>query len=59
MTPEFVQAAHARNLKVEPWTINDPEQMRQYLAWGVDGMITDRPDLLLEILGRQNQASIP
>jgi len=53
MTPGFVQAAHARNLKVEPWTINDPEQMKLYLEWGVDGMITDRPDLLLEILGRK------
>lgn len=53
MTPGFVQAAHARNLKVEPWTINDPEQMKLYIEWGVDGMITDRPDLLLEILGRK------
>jgi glycerophosphoryl diester phosphodiesterase len=53
MTPGFVQAAHARNLKVEPWTINDPQQMKLYLEWGVDGMITDRPDLLLEILGRK------
>lgn len=53
MTPAFVQAAHARNLKVEPWTINDPEQMKLYIEWGVDGMITDRPDLLLEILGRK------
>lgn len=53
MTPGFVRAAHTRNLKVEPWTINDPEQMKLYLDWGVDGMITDRPDLLLEILGRR------
>jgi glycerophosphoryl diester phosphodiesterase len=53
MTPGFVRAAHARNLMVEPWTINDPEQMQLYLDWGVDGMITDRPDLLLEILGRR------
>jgi len=52
MTAQFVRAAHARNLKVEPWTIDDPAQMRQYIAWGVDGLITDRPDLLLEVLGR-------
>ena len=52
MTAQFVRAAHERNLKVEPWTINDPEQMRQYIDWGVDGIITDRPDILLEILGR-------
>jgi len=53
MTPGFVRAAHARNLKVETWTINDPEEMKLYLEWGVDGIITDRPDLLLEILGRR------
>lgn len=53
MTPGFVEAAHARNLKVEPWTINDPEQMELYIGWGVDGIITDRPDLLLEVLGRK------
>jgi len=52
MTAQFVRAAHERNLKVEPWTIDNPEQMQQYIDWGVDGIITDRPDILLEILGR-------
>jgi glycerophosphoryl diester phosphodiesterase len=53
MTEAFVRAAHERGLAVEPWTIDDPEQMRQYIDWGVDGIITDRPDLMLELLGRQ------
>ncbi len=53
MTEAFVRAAHERGLAVEPWTINDPEQMRKYIQWGVDGIITDRPDLMLEILGRR------
>ena len=52
MTTQFVSAAHERNLRVEPWTIDDPEQMKQYIEWGVDGIITDRPDLMLEILDR-------
>ena len=52
MTTQFVRAAHERNLRVEPWTIDDPEQMKQYIEWGVDGIITDRPDLMLEILDR-------
>lgn len=52
MTEAFVKASHARNLAVEPWTINDEETMRQFIAWGVDGIITDRPDIMLEILGR-------
>lgn len=53
MTAQFVRAAHERNLRVEPWTIDDPGQMKQYIDWGVDGLITDRPDLMLEILGRK------
>jgi glycerophosphoryl diester phosphodiesterase len=52
MTPVFVRAAHERGLTVEPWTINDPDEMRKYIEWGVDGIITDRPDILLEVLGR-------
>lgn len=52
MTPAFVQAAHARNLAVEPWTINDAETMRKFIEWGVDGIITDRPDIMMEVLGR-------
>jgi len=52
MTAQFVRAAHERNLRVEPWTIDDPEQMQLYIDWGVDGIITDRPDLMLELLGR-------
>ncbi|MFM8368762.1 MAG: glycerophosphodiester phosphodiesterase [Chloroflexota bacterium] len=52
MTPAFVRAAHARNLAVAPWTINDEETMRKFIEWGVDGIITDRPDILMEVLGR-------
>ena len=52
MTAQFVHAAHERNLRVEPWTIDDPEQMKQYIEWGVDSIITDRPDLMLQVLGR-------
>ncbi len=52
MTPSFVRAAHERGLAVEPWTIDDPEQMRLFIEWGVDGIMTDRPDLMLEVLGR-------
>jgi len=51
MTEAFVRAAHERGLAVEPWTIDDPEQMRLYIEWGVDGIITDRPDIMLEMLG--------
>jgi len=52
MTKRFIREAHAKHIRVEPWTVNDPELMKQYIAWGVDGIITDRPDLLLQLLGR-------
>jgi len=38
-------AAHAAGLEVIPWTVNDPDLMRRLLEQGVDGIITDRPDL--------------
>jgi glycerophosphoryl diester phosphodiesterase len=52
VTQRFIREAHAKNIMVEPWTVNDPELMRQYIEWGVDGIITDRPDLLVEILSK-------
>jgi glycerophosphoryl diester phosphodiesterase len=52
MTERFIREAHAKGISVEPWTVNDPVLMKQYIDWGVDGLITDRPDLMLEILGR-------
>jgi glycerophosphoryl diester phosphodiesterase len=50
MTERFIQEAHAKNIRVEPWTVNDPALMRQYIEWGVDGIITDRPDLMIQEL---------
>jgi glycerophosphoryl diester phosphodiesterase len=50
MTKRFIREAHAKNLKVEPWTVDDPELMKQYIEWGVDGIMTDRPDLMIDVL---------
>ncbi len=47
---ELIHAAHARNIQVIPWTVNDADTMRKLLAWGVDGLITDYPDLAIEVL---------
>lgn len=52
MTKRFIREAHAKNIAVEPWTVDDPELMKQYIEWGVDGIITDRPDLMIELLGK-------
>jgi len=50
MTKRFIREAHAKNLAVEPWTVNDPALMKQYIEWGVDGVMTDRPDLMIDVL---------
>lgn len=50
LTPELIKEAHELGLKVLPWTVNTPEDMEQMIEWGVDGIITDRPDILKEII---------
>jgi glycerophosphoryl diester phosphodiesterase len=52
LTRDFVEAARGRNLKVHAWTINDPAEMRRLIEVGVDGIMTDHPDRLLELLNR-------
>ena len=52
VTPGFVSFATARGLVVQPWTINDPQEMQDLIRMGVHGINTDRPDLLLKVLGR-------
>jgi glycerophosphoryl diester phosphodiesterase len=41
----FVKHAHRAGLPVKVWTVNDPQDMRRLLEWGVDALISDRPDL--------------
>jgi len=50
MTRRFIREAHAKNVAVEPWTVDDPALMKQYIEWGVDGIMTDRPDLMMKVL---------
>jgi glycerophosphoryl diester phosphodiesterase len=46
ITRRFVDAAHRMGLLVHAWTINEPNEALRLLALGVDGLITDRPDLM-------------
>lgn len=56
LTRDFVEAAHARNLRVHAWTVNAEQDMRRLFDLGVDGIMTDYPDRLLKVLGRTNPA---
>ena len=55
----LVAEAHSQGLTVIPWTINAPAQMRRLLAISVDGMISDRPDLLRAVLDSMGIALPP
>lgn len=53
VTERFVRAAHGHNVDVHVWTVNEVADMRRLLDAGVDGIITDRPDRLLELLAQR------
>jgi glycerophosphoryl diester phosphodiesterase len=46
-------------VRVVPWTTNDPEKMRAILRLGVDGLISDRPDLLQQVLAQERASGAP
>jgi len=54
ITPAVVEKAHHAGLQVVAWTINEADQMRQLIATGVDGIITDYPDRLLSVIDATN-----
>ena len=45
-----ISSAHAQNIRVIPWTVNHADTMQKLLDWDVDGLITDYPDLAVEVL---------
>ncbi len=53
LTPELLAEARALGIVVIPWTVNDPAMMVKLLDMGVDGIISDRPDLVKEELARR------
>ncbi|MRG97714.1 glycerophosphodiester phosphodiesterase [Polyangium spumosum] len=52
VTPHFVAVAHACGLEVHAWVINDEAEMRALLAMGVDGIMTDFPEMGARVFGR-------
>lgn len=49
VTVQRLAEAHEAGLLLIPWTVNEPDEMRRLIALGVDGLISDRPDLLMTI----------
>jgi glycerophosphoryl diester phosphodiesterase len=50
LNAQRIAEAHELGLRVVPWTVNAPVDMERLLAFGVDGMTSDRPDVLRELL---------
>jgi len=62
LTPESLREARAVGLRVLPWTVNQRADMARLIDWGVDGLITDYPDVLREVLrerGRRLPTAAP
>lgn len=59
VTDKLLAEAHARNLPVHVWVVDDPEEMRALLDLGVDAIQTDRPDVLARVLHEQRGRPLP
>jgi glycerophosphoryl diester phosphodiesterase len=52
VSPRFVEHAHDAGLGVQVWTVDTEDTARRLLAWGVDALITDRPDVIVPLVAR-------
>jgi glycerophosphoryl diester phosphodiesterase len=59
LTSAVIERAHDLNLRVIPWTVNEPTDMERLVDWGVDGLITDYPDRLRQVLAQRSQPLPP
>jgi glycerophosphoryl diester phosphodiesterase len=49
VSARFIRHAHAAGLKVQVWTVDEEADMRRLLEWGIDGLISNRPDLAVRV----------
>jgi glycerophosphoryl diester phosphodiesterase len=59
LTPELLKEAHALGFTVLPWTVNRREDMRRLMDWGVDGIVTDDPAVLRDLMAERGMALPP
>lgn len=53
VTKRLIRAAHAGDIKVHVWVVNSEEEMKAFLDKGVDGIMTDEPSLLLDVVRKR------
>lgn len=59
VNPRLIAEAHRKNVAVHVWTIDEESDMRRLLEWGVDGIVTDRPDRLARVLHEMYGRALP
>lgn len=59
VTPRFVRDADRKGVPVHVWTVNEAGAMTRLLEWGVDGLITDRPDRGARVLAELADRPLP
>jgi len=59
MTPAFLRRVHRAGKLVHVWTVDDPAEMTRLADLGVDGIMTDRTDLLKDVLLQRGQWKEP
>lgn len=59
LSPRLVADVHAHNVAVHVWTVDETDDMRRLLEWGVDGIVTDRPDRLARVLHERFSRPLP
>lgn len=59
VSARLVRDAHRHNIPVHVWTVDAVEEMHRLLQWGVDGIVTDRPDRLARVLHERVGRPLP
>lgn len=54
LSKEVIDKMHGRNIKVIPWTVNEKDDMKKMIEIGVDGIITDYPNYIEDVISQKN-----
>jgi glycerophosphoryl diester phosphodiesterase len=55
VTRSYVKRVHDEGMQIFTWTVNDPDDMRRMVSYGVDGIMTNKPDVLSELAATPDQ----